>query len=152
MRADLAWIVPAALGALGLASVVVWRLFGRWRRRRRLRIQTRRLGSFDPTERVRGALAVIDLGLTRRSAGALLDHVAHEEDERVRLALARAVAAGREALSRRRRVRKLRTWAADELAAQGHGATPLPDGKRAGRKKRKKDQSRISWRAPAAQS
>lgn len=151
MPGDIPWIVPGALGALGLAGIAVWWLAGRWRFRRRSRDEQRLLASFDPAQRIRGALGVLDLGLRRRSAAALLDHVATEEDARVRVAIADAVAQ-HEGRSRRRRVRRLRAWAADELAARRDAVTPAPTRKQKKEKKRKKMPPRISWRAPAPQS
>jgi hypothetical protein len=143
MSVDLVWIVLVAVGALVLAAALVWGLVRRRRRGRPLRIQARRLTAYDPGERVRGALAIVDLGLTRRSATVLLDHLAREEEERVRLAIAEAVDRN-VTRSRRRRVRRLQKWSAKELAANGRRALPIAD------HERKKDPPTISWRAPAA--
>jgi hypothetical protein len=160
MSTDLVWVVPTAVGALGLATVGVWRLVKRWRFRCRVRTQTRRLASFDPGERLGGALAVVELGLTRRSAGALLAHVADEEDHRVRVAIAQSVGQAEER-SGRRRMRRLQAWAADEVAAQGPNAMPVPartprtpsaQNQREKPTKRKKKPPRISWQAPAPHS
>jgi hypothetical protein len=140
---NLVWIVPVALGALALAALLAWVLVRRRRRRRPVRTQARRLMAYDPGERVRGALAIVELGLTRRNATVLLDHVKSEEETGVRLAIAEAVDrnGGR---SRRRRVRRLQRWSAQELAAHGRRAMPIAA------HERKKDPPTISWRAPAA--
>jgi hypothetical protein len=143
MSVDLWSIAPAALGVLALAAVLIWGLVRRRRRGRPLRTQVRRLATFDPGERVRGALAIIDLGLTRRSATVLLGHVNREEEAGVKLAIAEAVDRN-DTRSRRRRVRRLQTWSAKELAANGRRALPTAE------YERKKDPPTISWRAPAA--
>jgi hypothetical protein len=143
MSADLAWIVPVAVGALVLAALLVWGVVRRRRRGRPLRAQARRLTAYDPGERVRGALAIVELGLTRRSATLLLDQVAREEESGVKLAIAEAVDRNG-ARSRRRRVRRLQKWSAKELAANGRRALPTAS------YERKKDPPTISWRAPAA--
>jgi len=146
MSGHLVWIVPAALCALGLAVAVVWRVAARWRFRRLLRVQTRQLGTFDPAVRARAGETIVGLGLKRRSARVLLDHLDDEEDERVRRTIALAVANRHDRRAGRRRVRTLRAWATAELADHGHGLTPAPDRKRAKGKKPR----RISWKAPAA--
>ena len=146
MSDDLVWIVPAALGALAVLVVVTWRAARRWRFRRRLRVQTRQLGTFDPAVRARAGETIVGLGLKRRSARLLVDHLDDEEDERVRLTIALAVANRHDRRAGCRRVRTLRAWATAELADHGPGVTPTPGRKRAKRKK----PSTISWRAPAA--
>jgi hypothetical protein len=123
MSVDLVWIVPATAGALALAALLVWGLVRRRRRGRPLRAQARRLTAYDPGERVRGALAIVDLGLTRRSATVLLDHLNREEEAGVRLAIAEAVDRNG-TRSRRRRVRRLQRWSAKELVTNGRRALP----------------------------
>ncbi len=142
MSIHLTWILPAALGALVIAAVVAWRVSARWRFRRRLRAERRRLAAFDRAARIRAGQKIAGLGLRRRNARVLLDHLAGEEDEKVRLAIAQAVDARAGDRSRRRRVRKLRAWADEELAANYQRTRPRLEPARGPR--------RISWRAPAA--
>jgi hypothetical protein len=119
MTVDLVLIIPAVVGALALFALLVWRLPRRWRVRRRLRGLSRQLDSFDPDERARAGAAVIELGLTRRTANVLLHALSDEEERRVRFGVALAVVRKSEG-SRRRRVRRLRKWAVQELAQHGH--------------------------------
>jgi hypothetical protein len=119
MTVDPVLIVPAVVGALALFALLVWRLPRRWRVRRRLRGLSRQLDSFDPDERARAGAAVIELGLTRRTANVLLHTLSDEEDRRVRFGVALAVVRKSEG-SRRRRVRRLRKWAVEELAEHEH--------------------------------
>jgi hypothetical protein len=144
MSTNLAWIAPAAVGAIALAAVLVSRLLRRWRFRHRLRIQTRQLDTFDPATRASAGEAIVGLGLKPRSAHVLLDHLDYEEDERVRLTIALAVANRNDRRASRRRVRTLRAWATAELADRSQPVT------RTGGRKRAKKPARISWRAPAA--
>ncbi len=90
------------------------------RRRRELRAYCRRLESYDPDERARAGTALVKRGLTRRTAGALARFLRHEEEARVRLSIALAVARTNGGRSRRGRVRQLRRWTVDELLEHGH--------------------------------
>jgi len=94
-------------------------MFGRLSRRQ-VRAHRRRLESYDPDERTRSATALVKPGLTRRTATVLTRHLEHEEDPRLRLTIALAVARNNGGRSRRRRVRQFRRWAADELVEHGH--------------------------------
>ena len=134
-------IVPAALGALALVALLAWRLPRRWRVRRTLRSLSRQLDSFDPDVRARAGTAVVELGLTRRTANVLTHSLTREEDRRLRFAIALAVVRKSEG-SRRRRVRRLRKWAVDELAEHGH---PVHQGLEWNR-------TQIAWQASATQS
>ena len=149
MPDDLVWIVPVALGVLGLVVVFVWRRSRRRRFRRRLRGPLRQLDSFDADERARAGTAVVELGLTRRTANVLVHYVAREEDEQVRLRIALTVVRRNGEPSHRRRVRRLQTWAIDELVEHGHPTHQVLERKRAknGRKRRP-----IRWRATVSQS
>jgi hypothetical protein len=89
-------------------------------RRRKVRAYRRRLDSYDPDDRKRAALALVKPGLTRRSATVLIRYFQHEEDRRIRLSIALAIAQNNGGRSRRRRVRQLRRWTADELLEHGH--------------------------------
>jgi hypothetical protein len=141
MAADPVLIVPAVVGALALGALLVWRLPRRWRVRRRLRGLARQLESFDPDERARAGAAVVELGLTRRTANVLIHSLAREEDRRVRFGVALAVVRKSEG-SRRRRVRRLWKWTVEELAEHGHPVHQGLEWKRTG----------IVWPAPAPQS
>jgi HAMP domain-containing protein len=137
MSVDPVLIVPAALGVLALVALLAWQL----PRRRRLRSLSRQLDSFDPDKRARAAAAMVELGLTRRTANVLIQSLTREEDRRLRFAIALAVVrnSGR---SRRRRVRQLRKWSVEELAEHGH---PVHQGL-------EWKGSQITWRAPAPQA
>jgi HAMP domain-containing protein len=137
MSVDPVLIVPAALGALALVALLAWQL----PRRRRLRSLSRQLDSFDPDKRARAAAAMVELGLTRRTANVLIQSLTREEDRRLRFAIALAVVRTSER-SRRRRVRQLRKWSVEELAEHGHPVHQGLEWKR----------SQIAWRAPAPQS
>ena len=137
MSVDPVLIVPAALGVLALVALLAWQL----PRRRRLRSLSRQLDSFDPDKRARAAAAMVELGLTRRTANVLIQSLTREEDRRLRFAIALAVVRNSER-SRRRRVRQLRKWSVEELAEHGH---PVHRGLEWNR-------SQITWRAPAPQS
>jgi hypothetical protein len=141
MSVDPVLIVPAALGAVAVVALLAWRLPRRWRVRRRLRALSRQLDSFDPDERARAGAAVVELGLTRRTANVLIQSLTREEDRRLRFAIALAVVRNSER-SRRRRVRQLRKWSVEELAEHGHPVHQGLEWKR----------SQIAWRAPAPQS
>jgi len=141
MAVDPVFIVAAVLGALAVVALLVWRLPRRWRVRRRLRGLSRHLDSLDPDERARAGAAVLDLGLTRRTASVLNHSLTREEDRRIRFAIALAVVRDSEG-SRRRQALRLRKWAVDELAGHGH---PVHDGLEWKRR-------RIIWRAPAPQA
>jgi hypothetical protein len=141
MAADPVLIVPAVVGALALGAVLLWRLPRRWRVRRRLRGLSRQLDSFDPDERVRAGGAVVELGLTRRTANVLIHSLTREEDRRVRFAVALAVVRKSEG-SRRRRVRRLRKWTVEEVAEHGHPVHQGLEWKR----------TAIVWQAPAPQT
>jgi hypothetical protein len=137
MSVDPVLIVPAALGALALVALLAWQL----PRRRRLRSLSRQLDSFDPDKRARAGAAMVELGLTRRTANVLIQSLTREEDRRLRFAIALAVVRNSER-SRRRRVRQLRKWSVEELAEHGHPVHQGLEWKR----------SQITWRAPAPQS
>ena len=139
MSADPVLIVPAAMGALALVALLVW-LPRRWRVRRRLRGLSRQLDSFDPDERARAGAAVVELRLTRRTANVLIHSLTREEDRRVRFGIALAVVRKGEG-SRRRRVRRLRKWAVEELTEHGH---PVHQGLEL-------KGARIVWQAPVPQ-
>jgi hypothetical protein len=94
-------------------------MFGRLSRRQ-VRAQRRRLESYDPDEHTSAATALVKPGLTRRTATVITRHLEHEEDPRLRLFIALAVARNNGGRSRRRRVRQLRRWAAGELVDHGH--------------------------------
>ena len=134
-------IVPAVVGALALVALLVWRVPRHWRVRRRLRGLSRQLDSFDPDKRARAGAAVVELGLTRRTANVLTHSLTREEDRRLRFAIALAVVRKSEG-SRRRPVRRLRKWAVEELAEHGH---PVHQGL-------EWTGSRIAWTAPAPQA
>jgi hypothetical protein len=87
---------------------------------RELRAKRRRLESYDPDERTRAGTALVKRGLTRRTATTLARYLRHEEDARVRLSIALAVARTNGGRSRRGRVRQLRRWTVDELLEHGH--------------------------------
>jgi hypothetical protein len=137
MSVDPVLIVPAALGALALVALLAWQL----PRRRRLRSLSRQIDSFDPDKRARAAAAMVELGLTRRTANVLTHSLTREEDRRLRFAIALAVVRNSER-SRRRRVRQLRKWSVEELTEHGHPVHQGLEWKR----------SQITWRAPAPQS
>jgi hypothetical protein len=137
MSVDPVLIVPAALGALALVALLAWQL----PRRRRLRNLSRQIDSFDPDKRARAAAAMVELGLTRRTANVLTHSLTREEDRRLRFAIALAVVRNSER-SRRRRVRQLRKWSVEELTEHGHPVHQGLEWKR----------SQITWRAPAPQS
>ena len=137
MSVDPVLIVPAALGVLALVALLAWRL----PRRRRLRSLSRQLDSFDPDKRARAAAAMVELGLTRRTANVLTHSLTREEDLRLRFAIALAVVRNSER-SRRRRVRQLRKWSVEELVEHGHPVHQGLEWKK----------SKITWRAPAPQS
>jgi MYXO-CTERM domain-containing protein len=145
MMSDPVWMVAAALGALGLAALLVWRMVRR-RRSRPLRDLMRRLESFDPDERVSAGAGVVELGLTHRSAKPLAKHLAHEEDGSVRLGIAMAVERQDGVRSGRRRVRRLQRWAVEELVAHAHPVHTSLEGDQA------KKRARILRRTPAPQS
>jgi hypothetical protein len=145
MTVDPVLIVPAAVGALALIALLVWRLPRRWRVRRRLRALSRRLDSFDPDERAHAGAAVVELGLTRRTANVLLHALSREEDRWVQFAIALAVVRTNSGRFRRRRVRRLRRWAVALLVDHGHpvhrGLQWKPPRKR----------PEMAWPAPAPQ-
>jgi hypothetical protein len=118
-------------------------MFGRLGRRQ-VRAQRRRLDSYDPDERTRAATALVKPGLTRRTATLLSRYLEHEEDTRVRLSIALAVARTNGGRSHRRRARQIRRWTVDELLAHGH---PVHGGleQQRGRKR-----PVLSWRATTA--
>ena len=141
MTVDPVLIVPAVVGAFALFALLVWRLPRRWRIRRRLRSLSRQIDSFDPDKRARAAAAMVELGLTRRTANVLTHSLTREEDRRLRFAIALAVVRNSER-SRRRRVRQLRKWSVEELTEHGHPVHQGLEWKK----------SQITWRAPAPQS
>ena len=113
-------------------------MFGRLSRRK-VRAQRRRLESYDPDEHTDAATTLVKPGLTRRTAKVLARHVEHEEDPRVRLSIALAIARANGGRSRQRRVRRLRRWAAGELVDHGH---PVHQGLAAQRNRRR---PALSW-------
>ena len=141
MTVDPVLIVPAVMGALALLALLVWRLPRRWRVRRRLRSLSRQIDSFDPDKRARAAAAMVELGLTRRTANVLTHSLTREEDRRLRFAIALAVVRNSER-SRRRRVRQLRKWSVEELTEHGHPVHQGLEWKR----------TRIVWQPPAPQA
>ena len=141
MTVDPVLIIPAVVGAFALFALLVWPLPRRWRVRRRLRGLTRQLDSFDPDVRARAGAAVVDLGLTRRTANVLIHSLAREEDRRVRFGIALAVIRNSDR-SRRRRVRRLQKWAVEELGEHGHPVHQRLEWKR----------TRIVWQVPAPQT
>ena len=141
MTVDPVLIVPAVVGAFALFALLVWRLPRRWRVRRRLRGLSRQLDSFDPDERARAGAAAVEIGPTRHIANVLIHSLAREEDHRVRFGIALAVVRNSDG-SRRRRGRRLRKWAVEELAEQGHPVHQRLEWKR----------TRIVWQPPAPQA
>ena len=137
MTVDPVLIVPAALGTLALVALLAWQL----PRRRRLRSLSRQIDSFDPDKRARAAAAMVELGLTRRTANVLTHSLTREEDRRLRFAIALAVVRNSER-SRRRRVRQLRKWSVEELTEHGHPVHQGLEWKR----------TRIVWQPPAPQA
>ena len=137
MTVDPVLIVPAALGTLALVALLAWQL----PRRRRLRSLSRQIDSFDPDKRARAAAAMVELGLTRRTANVLTHSLTREEDLRLRFAIALAVVRNSER-SRRRRVRQLRKWSVEELTEHGHPVHQGLEWKR----------TRIVWQPPAPQA
>jgi hypothetical protein len=146
MSDDLLLILPIALGALGFAALLAWRLPRRWRLRRRLRGASRKLDSFDPDERARAGVALAELGLTRRTANVLLHALSGEEDRRVQFSIALAVVRANSERFRRKRVQRLRRWAVERLIENGH---PVHRGLEWQQPRKR---SRIAWQAPAPQS
>ncbi len=110
-------------GAIAIVIAIVWRsLVVRGRRGR----ASRGLESEDPQERARAGIALVDEGL-QRSARPLLAHVAREQDERVRHAIALAVARRQWEPVDTKQVTQLREWASIELEQHGapvHGLGP----------------------------
>jgi len=102
-------------GAALLVIALVWRLTTRSRTRRAL---LRGLDASEPQERARAGIQLIELGLPR-AARPLLDLVPRENDARVRLAIALAVARRQWEPSNAARVTTLRDWASTELERQG---------------------------------
>jgi hypothetical protein len=141
MTVDPVLIVPAAVGALAVVALLMWRLPRRWRVRRRLRGLSRQLDSFDPDVRAYAGAAVVELGLTRRTASVLTHSLTREEDRRVRFGTALAVVRKSEG-SRRRQVRRLQKRAVDALAQHRHPVHQGLEWKR----------TRIVWQAAAPQS
>lgn len=107
-------------GASFLVVGVLWRVVS-WRRD--VPALVRRLGSSDPQDRARAGIELVDRGLVR-AARPLLERVPGDEDARVRLAVALAVAGRSSEVSARHRVAALRGWAAGELALQGRDQGP----------------------------
>jgi hypothetical protein len=102
-------------GAALVVLAVLWWWIARSRRKRRI---ARGLRSTDPQERARAGVRLTELGLVR-AARPLLDHVPGEQDARVRLAIALAVARRQWEPSNADRVARLREWASKELQEQG---------------------------------
>ena len=102
-------------GVIAIGIAVVWRyavLHGRYTR------AARGIDASDPQDRARAAIALVDQGL-QRSARPILARVATEQDERVRLAIALAVARRQWEPVDTNQVVQLREWASLELGRQG---------------------------------
>lgn len=104
------------IGGVALIALAVlwWYIARTWRKRRLIRA----LRAIDPQERARAGIRLVELGLPR-SARPLLNHVVAEQDARVRLAIALAVARRQWEPTNAARVRRLRDWASSELDQQG---------------------------------
>lgn len=102
-------------GAVLVLLALLWWLTSRQRRKRRLVAQLR---ATDAQARARAGIRLVDLGLGR-AAGPLLEHLAGEQDARVRLAIALAVARRQWEPNNATRVARLRDWASTELDQQG---------------------------------
>jgi hypothetical protein len=110
-------------GAIAVLVAVLWRYLTLRRRRTR---STRGLDAPDPQDRARAGIALVDQGL-HRSARPVLGHVAGEQDDRVRYAIALAVARRQWEPVDTKAVRQLREWASRELEHHGepvHGFGP----------------------------
>jgi hypothetical protein len=102
-------------GVLAIVVAVAWRYAVLHGRRSRA---VRGMEADDPQDRARAALALVDQGL-QRSARPVLAHVATEQDARVRLAIALAVARRQWEPVDSTPVTRLREWASSELDRQG---------------------------------
>ena len=102
-------------GVIVIVAAVVWRhavLHGRRTR------AVRGLDATDPQDRARAAIELVDQGL-QRCARPILARVATEQDDRVRLAIALAVARRQWEPVDTTQVVQLREWASLELERQG---------------------------------
>jgi hypothetical protein len=115
-------------------------------RRREVRAYRRRLEAYDADERTNAVTALVERGLTRRTATVITRYLMDEEDRRVRFEIALTVARTNGGRSRRARVRRLRGWAVDELLEHGHPVHQRLEQQR-GRKR-----PLLTWQAPAPQS
>ena len=102
-------------GAALVVIAILWWAMSRTRTKRRL---VRQLRAEDAQERARAGIRLVDLGLVR-AARPLLEHVPSEQDARVRLAIALAIARRQWEPSNASRVARLREWASTELEHQG---------------------------------
>ena len=102
-------------GAALLVIAIVWRQTTHHRVRSAL---IRGLDAPEPQERARAAIQLIERGLPR-AARPLLDLIPRENDARVRLAIALAVARRQWEPSNAPRVTTLRDWTSTELERQG---------------------------------
>ena len=108
-------------GAVIIALAIAWRTVVRRRRRGAL---IRQMRSSDPQTRARGAIGLVDLGLSP-SARVLMRRLPNETDDRVRLAVSLAIARRQWEPSNAKRVLELRTWAGNELERQGQTVQPF---------------------------
>jgi hypothetical protein len=108
-------------GAALVVVALLWWVTSRNRAKRRL---VRQLRAEDAQERARAGIRLVDLGLVRASRP-LLEHVPSEQDTRVRLAIALAVARRQWEPSNASRVARLREWAGAELEQQGQPVQPF---------------------------
>jgi hypothetical protein len=110
-------------GAIAVLVALLWRSLTLRRRRSR---SARGLDAPDPQDRARAGIALVDQGL-HRSARPVLGHVAGEQDDRVRYAIALAVARRQWEPVDTKAVRQVREWASQELEQHGepvHGFGP----------------------------
>jgi hypothetical protein len=110
-------------GTIAVALALLWRYLVLRRRKTRA---MRGLDAADPQDRARAGIALVDEGL-HRSARPLLAHVARERDDRVRHAIALAVARRQWEPVDTKPVSQLREWASLELEQRGepvHGFGP----------------------------
>jgi hypothetical protein len=102
-------------GVVAIVVAVLWRYAVLHGRRSRA---LRGLDALDPQDRARAAIALIDEGL-QRSAEPILARLASEQDDRVRLAIAPAVARRTREPVDTKQVTQLHHWASLELERQG---------------------------------
>jgi len=102
-------------GTIAVVLALLWRYLVLHRRKRRA---TRGLDAADPQDRARAGIALVDEGL-HRSARTLLAHVAREQDDRVRHAIALAVGRRQWEPVDTKTVTQVREWASLELGQRG---------------------------------